>query len=130
MLYIIHDKMDQSKIALPDLFHKTKATDSLMKMSITITGMITHRHGNIQYVYYRVGIFPTDSNHTIGSIAKMLHDLELPPKNSSRMLFSIEDNQSTLIKALLGGSKICLDSLLLPLEEPLPSQPLPPILTL
>jgi len=80
--------------------------------------------------HYGVGIFPTDSNHTIGSITKLLRDLEATPKNSSHILFSVARTQSTLMKALLEGSKICLDSLLLPLKEPLPPQPLPPILTL
>ena len=81
-------------------------------------------------MHYGLGIFPTDSNHTIGSIAKLLRDLEAPPKKSSRHLFSTERDQSTLTKALLNGSESCLDSLLPPPPEPLPVNPLPPILTL
>jgi hypothetical protein len=130
MLCIIHDKMDHSKTASPHFSHKTKATDSFIKMPVAITGMIAHGHGDVRYAHYGVGIFPTDSNHTIGSIAKLLRDLEGPPKNSSRMLFSVEDKQSTLTEALLDGSSICLDSLLPLAQEPLLAQPLPPILTL
>jgi len=77
-----------------------------------------------------MGIFPTDSNYTIGSIAKLLHDLEVPPKNSLCMLFSLEDNQSTFTKVLLDGSKTFLNSLLPPPQEPLLVELLPPILIL
>ena len=130
MLCIIHDKMDHSKTASPHFSHKIKATESYMKMPVSVTGMIAHGHGDVRYAHYGVGIFPTDSNHTISSIAKLLRDLEEPPKNSSRMLFSEEDNQSTLTKSLLHGSEMCLDSLFPPPAEPLPAQPLPPVLTL
>jgi len=72
MLCIIHDKMDHSKIASPHFSHKTKTMDSFMKLSIVVIGMIAHGHGDIQYVHYSLGIFPTDFNHTIRSIAKLL----------------------------------------------------------
>jgi hypothetical protein len=130
MLTIIHDKMDHSKTASPHFSHKTKATDSFMKMPIAVTGMIAHGHGDVRYAHYGLDIFPTDSNHTIGSIAKLLRDLEQEPKNSSRTLFSSEETQSTLTKAVLDGSDICLDSLLPLPPEVIPANPLPPILTL
>jgi hypothetical protein len=130
MLCIIHDKMDHSKTASPHFSHKTKATDSFFKMPVAVTGMIAHGHGDVRYAHYGLGIFPTDSNHTIGSIAKLLRDLEGPPKNSSRKLFSIGRDQSTLTKALLNGSETCLDSLIPPPPVPLEPNPLPPILTL
>ena len=130
MLCIIHDKMDHSKIASPHFSHKTKVTESFMKMPVAVTGMIAHGHGDVRYAHYGVGIFPTDSNHTIGSIARLLRDLEEAPKNSSRTLFSIERNQSTLTKALLNGAEACLDSLLPPPAELLLAKPLPPILIL
>ena len=47
-------------------------------------------------------IFPTDSNHTVGSIAKLLRDLELPPKYSSRELFS-GSGSAPLFTALLAS---------------------------
>ena len=106
MLYIIHDKMDHSKMASPHFSHKTNVTESFMKMSVAVTGIIAHGHGNVRYAHYGVGIFPTDSNHTIGSIARLLHDLEGAPKNSLRTLFSIERNQSTLTKVLLVRAQI------------------------
>ena len=130
MLTIIHDKMDHSKTASPHFSHKTKATDSFMRMPVAVTGMIAHGHGDVRYAHYGLDIFPTNSNHTIGSIAKLLRDLEEPPRNSSRKLFSEEDTQSPLTKAVLQGSESCLDSLL-PLPEVLvPAQSLPPVLVL
>jgi len=92
-----------------------------MKMSVVVIGMIAHGHNNVQFVHYNVGIFPTDFNDTIASIAKLLHDLEATPKNSSLMLFSITRTQSTLIKVLLDGSIMCLDSLHLLAQELLPT---------
>ena len=130
MLTIIHDKMDHSKTASPHFSHKTKATDSFMKMPVAVTGMIAHGHGDIRYTHYGLDTFPTDSNHTIGSIAKLLRDLEQEPKNPSRILFSQQETQSTLMAALLNGSEFCLDSLLPPPQEPIVAHSLPPILTL
>ena len=129
MLTIIHDKMDHSKTASPHFSHKTKSTDPFMKMPIAVTGMIAHGHGDVRYAHYGLDIYPTDSNHTVGSLARLLRDLETPPKNSSRTLFS-EEGQSLLTKALLSGSEACLDSLLPPPDESLVAHPLPPILTL
>ena len=130
MLCVIHDKMDHSKTASPHYSHKTKVIDSFMKMPFAITRMIAQGYSDIQYAHYRIDIFPTDSNHTIGSIAQLLHDLEGLPKNSSRQLFSNGEKQSILTTAILDGSEICLDLLLPSLEEPIPAQPLPPVLTL
>ena len=129
MLTIIHDKMDHSKTASPHYSHKNKATDSFMKLPVAVTGMIAHGHGDVRYAHYGLDIFPTDSNHTVGSIAKLLRDLECPPINSSRELFAGAKN-FPLSAALLEGADICLDSLLPPPEEPLGAVPLPPILTL
>ena len=76
MLCVIHDKMDHSKTTSPHYSHKTKVTDSFMKMPFAISGMIAHGHGDVQYAHYRIDIFPSDSNHTIGSIAQLLRNLE------------------------------------------------------
>ena len=130
MLTIIHDKMDHSKTASPHYSHKTKATKCYMKMPIVVTGMIAHGHGDVRYAHYGLNIFPTDSNHTIGSIAKLLRDLEEESKNSSHKLFSEEETQFALTRALLDGSEVCLESLLPSSEGVIPAHPLPPILTL
>ena len=79
----MHDKMDHAKMACPVFFHKSKETDGLVKLPISVTGMIAHGHGDIRYAHYGLDIFPHDSNYTIGSMARLLRDLEEPPKSSS-----------------------------------------------
>jgi len=130
ILYIIYDKMDHCKTASPHFSHKTKATNSFMKMLVVVIGMIAHGYGDIRYVHYGLDIFPTDSNHIVGSIAKLLRDLEGEPKNSLRTLFFEEEEQTSLTKAVLNGSPICLDSLLLPLAQAISTQSLLRTLTL
>jgi hypothetical protein len=76
-LTIIHDKMDHSKTACLHFSHKNKAVDSFMKLPVVVTGMIAHGHGDVRYAYYGLDIYPSDSNHTVGSIAKLLRDLDL-----------------------------------------------------
>ena len=50
-------------------------------------GMIVHGHGDIKYAHYGLDFYPDDANHTVGSFAKLLRDLENPPAYSSRALF-------------------------------------------
>ena len=76
MVTIIHDKMDHSKIASLHFSHKSKATESFMKLPVAITRMIVHGHGDVRYAHYGLDIYPMNPNHTIGSIAKLLRDLE------------------------------------------------------
>ena len=77
-----------------------------MKLPISVTGMIAHGHGDIRYAHYGLDIFPTDSNHIVGSIAKLLKDFELPPKYSLRELFS-GSGSAPLFTALLARAKMC-----------------------
>ena len=130
MVTIIHDKMDHSKTASPHFSHKSKATESFMKLPVAITGMIAHGHGDVRYAHYGLDIYPMNPNHTIGSIAKLLRDLEGVPRSASRSLFTEEGEQSTLTKALLKGAEICRESLLPTVEGPEGAKQLPPILTL
>ena len=129
LLTIIHDKMDHSKTASPHYSHKSKAVDSFMKLLVAVTGMIAHGHGDIRYAHYGLDIYPSDSNHTVGSIAQLLRDLEKPPKYSTRELFT-GSRSFDLSEALLLGSEICLESLPPPPREPVIAEPLPPTLTL
>ena len=80
---IIHDKMDRSKTSSLHFSHKSKHIDSFMKLPIFVRGMIAHGHGGVRYAHYRLHIFPTNLNHTMGSIAKLLRNLKLLPKHSS-----------------------------------------------
>ena len=65
--------------ASPHFSHKNKATDSLLKLPVVVTGMIAYGHGEVRYLHYALDIYPSNSNHTVGSIVKLLQDLESPP---------------------------------------------------
>ena len=126
---IIHDKMNHSKTSSPHFSHKSKHMDSFMKLPISVTRMIAHGHGDIHYAHYGLDIFPTDSNHIVGSIAKLLRDLELPPKYSLQELFS-GSRSAPLFTALLAGAEMCTSSLPPQDAEEVPAKPLPPVLNL
>jgi hypothetical protein len=81
----------------------------------------------MKYAHYSLDLYPTDSNHTIGSIAKLLRDLEEPPVHSSRQLFC-RGGSNPLFKAILKGNEMCKTSLKPVSMENLPNKPLPPIL--
>ena len=100
-----------------------------MKLPSSITGMIAHGHGDIHYAHYGPDIFPTDSNHSVGSIAKLLRDLELPPKYSLRELFS-GSGLAPLFIALLVGAEMCTSSLPPQDAEKVLAKPLPLVLNL
>ena len=122
----MHDKMDHSKTTCPALAQKTKALDGFM-MPVKVTRMFAHGHRDEKYAHYSLDVFPSDNNFTVGSIAKLLRDLENPPAKSSRLLFQ-RGGSTHLYGALLQGSEIYIDSLG---EVPIPSieaQPLPPVL--
>ena len=126
---IIHDKINQSKTSSPHFFHKSKHMDSFMKLPISITQMIAHGHGDICSSHYRLDIFPTDSNHIVGLIAKLLRDLKSPPKHSLRELFS-GSGSAPLFTALLAGAGMCTSSLPLQVAEHVAAKPLPPVVNL
>ena len=89
-----------------------KQIDPYMRLPIAVTRMIAHGHGDYRYAQFGIDIYPHDSNHTVGSIAKLLQDLENPPKYSSWELF--EGARSwPLFDVILKGSKIWESSLLL-----------------
>lgn len=108
---IIYNKMDHSKTTSLYFCHKNKVVDSFMKLPIAMTGMVTHGHGDLQYVHYRLDIYLSDSNHIIGSIAKLLRDLESTLVYSIWQLF-VGGGSSPLFQALLSGIDMCEDSFL------------------
>ena len=126
---IIHDKMDHSKTLSPHFSHKSKHMDSFMKLPISVTGMIAHGHRDVRYAHYGLDIFPSDSNHTVGSIAKLLRDLELSPKHSARDLFN-GGRSAPLFTALLDGAEMCESSLHPSCGNLIAAVPLPPVLNL
>ena len=124
---IMHDKMDHAKTASPVFSHKTKHLDGLTKLPLSMTGMLAHGQGDVRYAHYGLDLYPHDANYTVGSFAKLLRDLELPPKSSSRVLFQ-NARSLPLYEALLHGVEVCESSLPPPLENQLSGAPLPPIL--
>ena len=102
----MHDKMDHAKTASPVFSHKSKQLDGLMKLPVSVTGMIAHGHGDVKYAHYGLDLFAHDANYTVGSFAKLLRDLELPPKYSSRELFN-GSGSAPLFRAVLQGADIC-----------------------
>jgi hypothetical protein len=112
VLTIIHDKMDHSKIASPHFSHKNKSTEAFMKLPVLVTGMIAHGHGDIRYAHYALDLYLANLNHTVGSIAKVLQDLEDVPKFVSREIFP-DTHALPLFDALLEVGKVC-NSLLPP----------------
>jgi hypothetical protein len=126
VMTIIHDKMDHSKTACPHFSHKNKAMDSFMKLLVAVIGMIVHGHRDVRYAHYGLDIYPSNSNHIVGSIAKLLRDLESPPLYSSRQLF-VGAGSSPLSQALLTGADMCDGSLPPPPATPVLGAPLPPV---
>ena len=124
---IMHDKMDHSKTASPVLSHKVKHLDGLMKLPVAVTGILAHGHVDQRYAHYGLDLYSHDANYTVGSFAKVLRDLEAPPKSSSRKLFP-KSNSHLLYSALLRGAEMCMDPLGPPLDTPILAKPLPPIL--
>ena len=79
--------MDHAKTASPVFSHKSNDLDGLMKLHVSVTSVIAHGHGDVGYAHYGLDIFSHDSNYTVGSFAKLLRDLKLPPKSTSREFF-------------------------------------------
>ena len=126
---IIHNKMDHSKTSSLHFFHKSKHMDSLLKLPISVMEMIAHSHGDVPYAHYGLDIFPSDFNHTVSSIAKLLRDLKLPPKHSSHELF-LASRTTTLFAELLVGAEMCTSSFPPQATEQVLAKPLPPVLNL
>jgi hypothetical protein len=123
---IIHDKMDHAKTTSPCFANKNKNIDAFMRLPVAITGMIAHGHGDGKYAHFSLDLYPYDSNHTVGSVAKLLRDLEKPPACSLGILF--ENLEATpLFAAVLSGKESCMSALGTDLV-PMTARRLPPIL--
>ena len=105
--------MDHLKIASPHLSHKNKSMEAFMKLPVSMIGMIVHGHGNIRYAHYGLDLYLADSNHTMGSVAKVLRDLKDVPKVVSRQIF-LDIHASPHFEALFEGENV-YKSLLPPL---------------
>ena len=101
-LCIIHNKMDHTKSAIPRMQQSTKATSGLGQISISVTEMLTHGHGDGAYAHYSKTFWLGDSNFTISSICRVLRALERPPVKDSKKLFIVPP-QNSFFEALLHG---------------------------
>ena len=109
-LTIIHIKVDHAKMASPCFASKIKNTNSYMRLSIAMIGMIVHGHGDVTFVYFSLNMYLGDSNQTIGSVAKLLRDLEKLLISLSKVLF--ENSRSILLfDVVLKGKEDCIKSL-------------------
>ena len=86
VLTIIHDKMYHWKTAFPHFSYKNKAVESFIKLPIAVIGNIAHGHGDVRHAHYGLDIY-CNLKHIIGSIAKLLKNLEFPLLYSIRQLF-------------------------------------------
>ena len=75
-LCIIHDKMDQQKTAIPRLRVRSKETDRSTQLPISLTGMITHGHGQGRYGHFAIDLWPHDPNFTVASLSLCFKNLE------------------------------------------------------
>jgi hypothetical protein len=98
-----------------------------MKLPVSVMGMIAHGHDDMKYAYYGLDVFSHDSNYTVGLFAKLLRDVEVAPKYSSRELFN-GFSSAPLFKAVLQGLDICKSSLRPAPEVAVLGSPLPPLL--
>ena len=108
-LCIIHDKMDQQKTAIPRLRLRSKETERSSQLPISLTGMITHGHGEGIYGHFALGLWAPDPNFTIASLSLCFKNLERLERhqNGDLELDGMPRSSSTLLKAL--NSRKALD---------------------
>ena len=104
-----------------------KHLDGLTKLPDDINGILAHGHVHQLYVHYGLDLYSHDAIYMVGSFAKVLRDLEAPPKSSSHEFFP-KSNSHPLYLALLWGAEMCIDPLGPPPNIPILAKPLSPIL--
>jgi len=75
-LCVIHDKMDHSKIILPQLQMKNKMVSKLGQSLVTLIGMIVHGHEDKTFTRYSNELWLNDPNFMIKSLLGLFHSLE------------------------------------------------------
>ena len=96
-----------------------------MQLSVSVTGMITHEHGDVRYAHYSLDLYPASSNHLMGPIARLLCDLVHPKASITGQLF--ENSGTPLFNALL-QDKVHYIEVLGVSRESTDATPLSPIL--
>jgi hypothetical protein len=85
-LCVIHDKIDHAKIALPKFQVTNKMISRLGQLPITLTSMITHGHGDENYVLDYNELWPNDPNFAIESLLHLFQTLEKALVSKSKIL--------------------------------------------
>jgi hypothetical protein len=124
---IIYDKMDHAKTELPCFASKNKSIDAFMRLPVAVMGMIAHGHGDGKYAHFSLDLYPCDSNHTVGLVAKLLRDLEKPSTCSSGIILFENSGATPLFATVLSGKELCVSALGTDLV-PVAAWRLPPIL--
>jgi hypothetical protein len=124
VLCIIHDGMDSRKTALPRLRVITKGSSGLGQLPMTLTGMLTHGHGDGAYADFSIDFWPRDSNFTISSLASCICRLERPAVRNSKALFE-ERPLSPFFEKLMRGKSRCNSSIPEATDAPDHCEPLP-----
>ena len=73
--------------------------------------MIAHGHRDKKYAHYMLDLYPIDSNCTIGSIARFLHNLERLPKYSNLESFFTGNGTTYLYAVVSWKSEDCITSI-------------------
>jgi hypothetical protein len=89
---------------------KNKMVFGLGQLSITLTGIIVHGHGDKTFTQYFNKLWPNDPNFRIGSLLHLFHTLGKKLVRESHVLFEIEP-QNAFFQQILQGSYSCLNAL-------------------
>ena len=68
----MHDKMDHAKTISLMLLHKTKQLDGLMKLLVSVLGILAHSCRDVCFVYDGLNLLTYNLKYTIGSFTKLL----------------------------------------------------------
>ena len=69
-----------SKLYLGPWIHSKRIIcRTILNPWVGVASMIAHGHGDVKFAHYALDLYPADSNHKIGSFARLLRDLEKPP---------------------------------------------------
>jgi hypothetical protein len=117
-LCLIHDKMDHTKTTIPRMQRHTKATAGLGQILISLTGMLTHGHGDGAYTHYATAFWPGDSNFTISSIFRVVQALERPLVRSQRCC-SLRHRRTRFLQLSCMGNRVACPRFLMQIVIPL-----------
>jgi hypothetical protein len=101
--------MDHSKTTSLRLQVKNKIVFGLGQLQVTLTGVITHGHGDEAFVQCFDELWPNDLNFMIESLLRLFHSLEKEPIRELRVLFEFEP-QNALFQQIVQGSSHCLNA--------------------